>query len=250
MSMNLDEEMKALKKIGSDGASLPSPQKMAMITAAALDQAATSTALTLFNDKTYIKLTDLSGMNQLEQDRILNELILAGIIVIMLTLEAPDLRTRHDLKEYFRLLKDEVPKAHLTQLKELGIEKKHIKLWKKLIEMRYDEYVRERLDARSAAMEYESQEKPLTAADLDGIHMYLPAFTVAVGCHHHIFRGKTEGYDLAFKYLMKKLSRFYVTVRATLEGGHLTPVNRARVLARHFINDVKDWWEIGRAGKS
>src|SRR3989338_7157324 len=111
--MNLEEEMIALQKSRKDGARLPSLQKMVRITAAGLDQAATSTALTLFNDKTYIQLTGLSGMTQLEQDRILNELILAGITVIMLTLEAPDLRISSDFKEYFRLLKDEIPKAHL-----------------------------------------------------------------------------------------------------------------------------------------
>src|SRR3989339_1076489 len=186
----------------------------------------------------------LNEMVQLEQDRILNELILAGITVIMLTLEAPDLRINRDFKEYFRLLKDEVPKAHLTQLKEMGIEKKHVKLWKKLIEMRYDEYAQDRLKARSAAMEYDSRKKDLTSKDLDDIHLFLPAFTVAVGCHHHICRGKTEGKDLAFKYLMKKLARFYTMMRAAMEGGHLTPIGRARIATRHFVNDVKDWWEI------
>ena len=110
--------------------------------------------------------------------------------------------------------------------------------------MRYDEYAQDRLKARSAAMEYDSRKKDLTSKDLDDIHLFLPAFTVTVGCHHHICRGKTEGKDLAFKYLMKKLSRFYTMMRATMEGGHLTPINRARVAARHFINDVKDWWEI------
>lgn len=247
--MDLDKEMANLQKAGSSGTPLPSLQKMAKITAAGLDQAATSVALTLFNDKTYIRLMGLSGMPQLEQDRILNELILAGITVIMLTLEAPDLRVHHDLKEYFRLLKDEIPKAHLTQLKDLGIENKHVKLWKKLIEMRYDEYVSDRLRARSAVMEYDSRKKDLTSKDLDDIHLFLPAFTVAVGCHHHICRGKTEGYDLAFKYLMKKLSRFYSSMRATLEGGRLTPIGRARIATRHFVNDVKDWWEIRKKHK-
>ena len=246
--MNFDEEMADQQKAGNGG-SLPSIEKMAKITATGLDQAATSVALALFNDKTYIQLTGLSGMLQLEQDRILNELILAGITVIMLTLEAPDLRIHHDLKEYFRLLKDEIPKAHLIQLKELGIESKHVKLWKKLIEMRYDEYSSDKLKARSAAMEYDSRKKDLTSKDLDDIHLFLPAFTVAVGCHHHICRGKTEGHDLAFKYLMKKLARFYVTVRATMEGGHLTPVGRARIATRHFVNDVKDWWEIRKKHK-
>lgn len=241
--MNLDEEMKSLQAAGESG-KLPSIERMAKITAAALDKAATMTALAIFNDKTYGKLAGLRGMSQLEQDRILNELILAGITVIMLTLEAPDLRTHPDLKEYFRMLKDEIPKAHLEQLKELGIEKKHVKLWKKLIAMRFEEYAKDRLDARSAAMEYDSRKKDLTSKDLDDIHLFLPAFTVAVGCHHHIFRGKTKGYDLAFKFLIKKLSRFYVTVRATAEGGRLTPINKVRVAARHFINDVKDWWEF------
>ena len=248
--MDLDKEMSNLQKDGSGGTPLPSLQKMAKITAAGLDQAATSVALALFNDKTYIQLMGLNGMSQLEQDRILNELILAGITVIMLTLDAPDLRISRDFKEYFRLLKDEIPKAHLAQLKELGIENKHVKLWKKLIEMRYDEYAQDRLKARSVVMEYDSRKKDLTSKDLDDIHLFLPAFTVAVGCHHHICRGKTEGHDLAFRYLMKKLSRFYTVVRATMEGGRLTPVSRVRIATRHFVNDVKDWWEIRKAGKS
>jgi len=52
--MNLEEEMIGLQKLGKDGGQLPSLQKMAKITATGMDQAATSTALTIFNDKTYI----------------------------------------------------------------------------------------------------------------------------------------------------------------------------------------------------
>lgn len=242
--MDVDEEVRKLKHIDlehTDPKHLPSLTKMAQITAVGLDRMVNHTGFRIWDDRTYRSLIHFDKLPQLERDRIFNELILAGLGVIMLTLDAPDLRVDKEMKQYYALLRDELPRAHVAELRRLGAEKKHLKTWKKLIAMRYDEYSQAKHNARSAAMEYESQEKQLTSADLDGIHLYLPPFTVAVSCHKHIVRGKTEGYDLAFKYLMKKLSRFYVIARAAIEGRRITPFIRLRMGWRHFWNDLKDW---------
>lgn len=242
--MDVDEEVQKLKNLdleNLDPKHLPSLNKMTQITAVGLYRMASHMAFSLWQDRTYRLLIDLTKLPQVEQDRIFNELVVAGLTVLMLTLDAPDLRVDKEMKQYYALLRDEIPRAHLSELKRLGIEKKHLKIWKKLIVMRFEEYSQAKLNARSAAMEYESQEKQLTASDLDGIHSYLPPFTVAVGCHKHIFRGKTDGHDLAFKYLMKKLSRFYVPARATIEGHRITPLLRLRMGVRHLWNDLNDW---------
>lgn len=106
--------------------------------------------------------------------------------------------------------------------------------------MRYEEYSDDKLQAREAMMEFESQEKPLEVSDLDGINVVLPVFTVAVGCHRHICRGKTEGKNLLFKFLMKELSRLYIEFRAMVEGVKITRVTRLKMKLRHFWNDLND----------
>ena len=241
--MDYDEEMRKLQNFDPEHPGLrpPSLRKMAHLTAMGLYRMASRTAFSTWNDRMYRSLIGYDALSKTEQDRIFNELVGAGLSVIMLTLDAPDLRVDRDLKEYYALLRDELPRAHLSELKRLGVEKKFLKIWEKLIATRYGEYSEAKLNARSAAMEYESQGKPLTRDDLDGIHLFLPAFTVAVGCHKHIFRGKTEGHDLAFKLLMKKLSRFYVPTRAAIEGHTISPTIRLRMAVRHFLNDFKDW---------
>ena len=87
-------------------------------------------------------------------------------------------------------------------------------------------------------MQIESSEKGL---DLDGlvkIQMLVPVQAVAIGCHHHICRGDTEGKDNLFKLSLKSLSKFYVELRVRLEGGKITPLTRARVAVKRMLHRV------------
>ena len=236
--MNLDEEMKKLKERDPDN---PLPiAKMAKITAASLDRAAIQWGYKTYWNKKFLKLSKLKKLNQTEQDRIFNELILAGEVVIMMMLEAKDLRQDDDFKEYLLKVKDEISNAHDDYMKELEIERKYRKLWKKLIKMRYDEYSENKLTAREAMMEFEGKEKDLEVSDMEGINLTLPPFVVAVGAFKHIVRGKTKGKDLLFKLIMKRLSRFYVQIRITTEGGKIKGTLKARMKLRHFWRDLKE----------
>lgn len=242
--MNLEEEIKDLKKRGLNNPA--SPSKMASILAATLDQAATGWAFKIYWDKKFLKLAEIDKLEQVEKDRIFNELFLAGICMIMLTLEARDLRQEEDFKDYLLKVRDEIVSAHINQLKDMGVEKEHQKLWKRLINMRYEEYEKDKLTAREAMMEFEAKEngRSLETEDLEGINLTLVPFTVAVGAHKHIVRGKTKDQDLLFKLIMKlimkKLSRFYVEIRIMIEGRKITPVLRARIKLHHFWNDLKE----------
>ena len=101
---NLEKEIKKLKARGSNNP-LP-PEKMAKILSVILDQAASHKAFEFFQDKKFRELVLFDKLEQIEQDRIFNELVLAGIVLLMLTLEAPDLRIPQELKGYFALAKD------------------------------------------------------------------------------------------------------------------------------------------------
>src|SRR3989304_1696396 len=96
--VNLEEEINKLNKRGSNH---PIPlSRMAKITAASLDKAATNWAFKTYWDKKFLKLAKINKFNQTEKDRIFNELILAAETLIMMMLEAKDLRQPEDFREY------------------------------------------------------------------------------------------------------------------------------------------------------
>jgi hypothetical protein len=211
--------------------------QMAEETAAALVRAASGDAFKLFRDKQFRQLAGFEQKSQTEQDRIFNELVVASLVLIMLVLEAPDLRVAGEFKGYLSDLLKKIPKAHVDYLKESGVKsKKHLKEWKKLIDMRHKEYARDKHDVRAAAMQIESSEKGLDLDDLSKIQMLVPVQAVAIGCHHHICRGDTDGQDDLFRFTLRALSKFYVQLRVHLEGGRITPFTRARVALKRILD--------------
>ncbi len=214
--------------------------QMADETASALVRTAASSSFELFRDKKFRQLAGFGQISQTEEDRIFNELVVASVVLIMLVLEAPDLRVAKEFKEYLTDLIKKIPKAHLDYLKESGVKsKKHLREWKKLIDMRYKEYARDKHDVRAAAMQIESSEKGLDLDDLSKIQMLVPVQAVAIGCHHHICRSETDGQDDLFKLTLRAQSKFYVQLRVHLEGGRITPLTRARVALKRIIGRKK-----------
>jgi hypothetical protein len=213
--------------------------QMAEATAAALVKAAAGSAFQLFRDKQFRLLADFEQLSQTEQDRIFNELVLACVVLIMLVLEAPDLRVAGEFRDYLSDLKERIPKAHVDHLKTLGVEAKHLRDWEKLVTMRYEEYARDRHDVRAAAMQIESSDKALDLDGLSKIQMLVPVQAVAIGCHHHICRGETEGRDELFKLTLRSMSRFYVEIRVRFEGRRITPLTRARAAVKRILRRMR-----------
>ena len=213
-------------------------EQTADATAAGLAQTAVGAAFQLFREKQFRRLAGFEQLSQVEQDRIFNELVVAFVVLIMLLLEAPDLRVAGESRDYLANLIKSVPKAHLNQLRTLGVETNHLRDWEKLMAMRYEEYARDRHDVRAAAMQIESAEKSLDLDDLSKIQLLVPVQAVAIGCHHHICRGNTEGRDDLFKLTLRSLSMFYVELRVRLEGGRITPLTRARVAFKRMLHRI------------
>jgi hypothetical protein len=105
--------------------------------------------------------------------------------------------------------------------------------------MRHEEYARDRHDIRAAAMHTESLEKGLSLDGLSKIQMLVPVQAAAIGCHHHVCRGNTEGRDDLFKQMLRSLSRLYVELRIRLEGGRITPLTQARVAAKRMLRRMR-----------
>lgn len=213
-------------------------EQTADVTAAGLAQAAAGAAFRLFREKQFRRSAGIEQLSQVEQDRIFNELVVAFVVLIMLLLEAPDLRVAREFRDYLAGLQKTIPTAHVNHLRSLGVERKHLRDWEKLIAMRYEEYARDRHDVRAAAMQMESAEKGLDLDDLSKIQMLVPVQAVAIGCHHHICRGDTKGQDELFKLTLRSLSMFYVELRVRLEGGRITPLTRARVFLKRVLHRI------------
>lgn len=105
--------------------------------------------------------------------------------------------------------------------------------------MRYEEYARDRHDVRAAAMRIESSEKSLDIDNFSRIQLLVPVHGVAIGCHHHICRGETEGRDDLFKLTLRSLSKFYVKLRVGLERGRITALTRARVGLKRILRRIR-----------
>lgn len=219
--------------------SFRSIEQVADATAASLVRAAAAAAFGLFQDEHFRQLAGFEKLSLQEHDRIFNELVLAFIILIMLTMEAPDLRVEDDVRKYLSRLSSDIPKAHLDYLKSTGLEAVHLRDWKKLINMRFKEYARDRHGARAAAMQLESEEGALDEKKLAQIQLMVPVHAVAIGCHHHNCRGVTDGQDELFKYLLNSLARFYINYRMHLEGRPITPLMRASAALRRVFYGLR-----------
>jgi hypothetical protein len=209
--------------------------QMAEVTAAGLSQAAAASAYEFFCDEEFRAIAGLERLSQTEQDRIFNELVVAFLVLIMLLLEAPDLRAARELRNYFADLKKRISEAHVEHLRTVGVETNHLRDWEKLISMRYEEYARDKHEVREAAMQIESAEKSLDLDGLSRIQLLVPLQAVSIGCHRHICRGNADGQDDLFKQILKSLSKFYVELRVRLEGGRITPLKRARVALKRML---------------
>jgi hypothetical protein len=212
---------------------------MADATAAALSQAAASAAFQLFKDKRFRKLAGFDASSQTEQDRIFNELVVANLVLFMLVFEAPDLRVADEQRAYLTGVNKKIPLAYVQNLRDLGVEAKYLQDWEKLIDMRYEEYARDRHDVRAAAMELEAKERSLNMETLSKIQILVPVQTVAIGCHDHICRGKAAGKDDLFKRILETLSRFYFEFRLKIEGVEITPFDRARLAVKRSLDRIR-----------
>ncbi len=157
----------------------------------------------------------------------------------MLLLEAPDLRIANEFRAYCAGLRPRIPRAHLKQLRTLGVEAENLRDWERLITMRFEEYARDRHDVRAAAMHLESLEQELSLDGLSKIQLLVPVQAAAIGCHHHVCRGDTDGRDELFKLILRSLSRLYLELRVRLEGGRVTPLGRARMAVKKTLRRMR-----------
>ena len=140
----------------------------------------------LFRDKKFRRLNNFEKIDQVEQDRIFNEIVVSGLALAVLMFEALaelNSENRKDLEQLFLNLKVETTSYYGNWLKEMGTEVEFADLWKGLIEMRCDEYHKDR----------DEYLKDIKIKANPWKHI------VSIGGFRHITRGKGKAEDELFK---------------------------------------------------
>jgi hypothetical protein len=151
-----------------------------------------------FKDEEVREILNFSEIDQLEQNRIFNELVVTGLSLSILMTETISDLSRGEKSVVFGKLHDELLVRYPNWLRELGIEKCYLDQWVKLIEMRCDEY---RKDFEEQRRHFPDPEKtnPWTSV-------------VVIGGLHHLRRGKVLPEDLLFKHLLAWLGPLTIEI--------------------------------------
>lgn len=159
--------------------------------------------------KEFRKMIDFENLSQTEQDRIFNEVEVTGLGLLMLHLD--DIINKVEFTERqleFANLQKAATSSFLKWLKELDIESKFVKIWKKLIDLRLDEYRKDYLTAQQESSywkEFRGENRALR-------DIWVRIETLAIDSLHHIRRGKTTSKDPLWKHLRRWLLRLDVEI--------------------------------------
>lgn len=156
----------------------------------------------MFKDPKFRELVRFSDIDQVEQDRIFNELVVTNLIMAILLLEQSVREANDsDKKEYFRALKDSLPKYFIEYLTRLGIAGEFTEIWNKLIELRHDEYIQEVNEFRKEFLN--SGDEEISGLALEKNVLIFQA--LAFGLYRHVVRGKVIKDDPLYKYIQPYL---------------------------------------------
>lgn len=159
-------------------------------------------AFKMFKEEDVRKLLVFDQVDKTEQDRFFNEMTVTNIIMLMLILDKQIAETDDQKrKEYLNALREQVPKFFNAFLKRIGIPKKYVGIWKKLVGLRYDEYNKDTLEWRQTFMEINYE-----VATHKGVMIFQ---TIAFGLYNHLRRGKVDPEDELYKYIKASVFPIY-----------------------------------------
>ncbi len=156
-----------------------------------------SSAFSVFSDEHFRRMTHFEKRKQIEQDRIFNELVVTGLVLLLMMINdfLPDINPER--KKFWQEVKGGIPDFFANWLKEIGVGDKFTAIWKRLICLRWDEYKKEqgairRILLRSTLGDLHNEAFQDAAVRVE---------TAAVVGLLHITRGKAKPDDPLFKHL-------------------------------------------------
>ncbi|MDR3642640.1 MAG: hypothetical protein P4L74_03380 [Candidatus Doudnabacteria bacterium] len=157
-----------------------------------------------FREPEFRKQLNFSNLDQEEQDRIFNELVITGLCLVYLTLERGELENAHEKsRETFRQIKNQLAGGYARTLAEGGVEKEFTDLWYQLIAMRCEEYRQDFKEHRDLF-------------DDPWVNYWI--HVCAIGGSDHICRGKGEQVEKLLPDLTRWCGKIYIESMRSLAG--------------------------------
>lgn len=154
---------------------------------------AVSSAFKFFQDKAFRKEINFEKIEQVEQDRIFNELEITFVGFLYLLIENALDYLPVERKDYWHSVKSSVFPRFVNWFKELEIEDAHIKTWEKLIDLRLDEYKRGLQETRDIWKKAIKEDN--SGANKRLVNETVILGSVAISGMVHIRRGKSSSDD-------------------------------------------------------
>jgi hypothetical protein len=151
-----------------------------------------------FNSREFRKFSQYEKLELGEQDRIFNEIIANAIVLgVLMFKTAGEVDVNRDKEQFYNQLSLELTNRYGNWLLELGSQKEHAEMFKKLIKMRSDEYQED----------YKENKKHL--GDMRETNVWIPI--VSTSGFSHITRGdakadRDKNYFLLFRDFIGNLS--------------------------------------------
>jgi len=160
-------------------------------------------AFKFYRDKEVRNQINFETIKQVEQDRIFNEIVVAGLgLAILMFKSLADIKNDDKLINFYNELAVETASSYGNWLIEMGTEEKFAKIWKQLIEMRCSECEKDFLENRKHFPD-PNKSNPWIAV-------------VAINCHSHIRRGKGEPEDPLFLMTVRWVKQTAILISKTL----------------------------------
>ncbi|TSC91655.1 MAG: Uncharacterized protein CEN92_237 [Candidatus Berkelbacteria bacterium Licking1014_96] len=158
---------------------------------------AATSAFKIFRDKKFRGLLNFDQQSQTEQDRFFNELVVSTLILSIYIVRDYSIGRDDDQGEYWHEVKSNLESQFIVYLDEIGIPRKFVDVWSKLINLRKTEYDRDKIEMRSqmmASKEFQSQ--------VENIRL-IRTQVLAIGCLCHLRRGKKKPKDPLYLFLLR-----------------------------------------------
>lgn len=163
-----------------------------------LAQVVASSAFEFWQRKDFRLYVNFQSLSQTEQDRMFNELEVSVLGLFTLSLDYAISIAKEEYKKLLKILQKEITYGFLQLFSDLGIEKKFIDQWDKLIGMRFKEY-HEHLEISVK----ESGSWRELKGDEEMRQTWARIETITIDCMTHIRRGDVKKDDPLWKLLRK-----------------------------------------------
>ncbi len=187
-------------------------QKMMSKAGKHLAQMAANSAFEFWQRKDFRMYVEFQNLNQVEQDRIFNELEVSVLGLFILEVDNAIDTGEKEHKVVLSLLQKEVVVGFLTLFSDAGVEEKYIKQWEILIDMRFKEY----RDNLKTAL-FESKKWKEFKNDEQVRMQWAVIETITINCLRYIRRGDVKEDDPLWELLRKWFITLYAPIRQIVE---------------------------------